>query len=63
MWWLAVVLSLLSLAAAAWRIAGTALSLPARIAWIATCGLIGLPALVSLLLMVPRCEPVDRPHK
>jgi hypothetical protein len=56
MWWFAVVLSLLSLAAAAWRTAGTALSLPARIAWIVTCGLVGLPAFASLWMMVPPRE-------
>jgi hypothetical protein len=56
MWWLAAALSLLSLAAAAWRTAGTSLSPPARLAWLAACGLMGLPALASLWLMVPIAE-------
>jgi hypothetical protein len=51
MWWLAGALSLLSLAAAAWRTAGTSMTRPARIAWIAACGVLGLPALASLCLI------------
>lgn len=54
--WLASVLSLLSLIAAFWRTSRTGLSPPARWGWIVACGLIGLPALGSLWLLVPRCE-------
>jgi len=55
--WLAAVLSLLSLAVAVWRTAGTTLSATSRLAWTAGCGLFGLPALASLWLMVP-AQPV-----
>jgi hypothetical protein len=58
MWWLAGVLAILSLATAVWRTASAALSLPARVAWIATCGLMGLPALASLWLMHPAGDTV-----
>lgn len=53
---LAAVLALLSLAVAAWRTSGTALSLRGRLIWIVGCGLGGLPALVTLWLMVPLRE-------
>lgn len=56
--WLAGALSLLSLVAATWRTAHTGLSPPARWGWIAACALIGLPALGSLWLLVPRREVV-----
>jgi hypothetical protein len=55
-WWLAAMLLLLSLATAVWRTARTTLSSSARLAWIAACGVIGLPALASLWLMVPPRE-------
>jgi hypothetical protein len=54
--WLAAVLSVLSLVAAIWRTAGIGLSTRVRLAWIATCGLLGIPALASLWVMVPRRE-------
>jgi hypothetical protein len=55
-WWLAAALSLLSLFAAVWRTAGASLSRLARLSWIAASGLLGLPAVASLWLMVPRHE-------
>jgi hypothetical protein len=54
---LAAVLALLSLVLAARRTAGTALSLRARLIWIVSCGLGGLPALGSLWLMAPTRVP------
>lgn len=58
MLWLAGLLSLLAVIGAVWRTARTALSPSARWAWIAACALIGLPALGSLWLLVPRREVV-----
>ena len=51
---LAAALSLTSLALAIWRV--RRISLPARTgwAWIVTCGVVGIPALVSLWLLYPR---------
>jgi len=54
MLWLAGLLSLLAAIGAAWRTARTALSPAARWGWVAACALIGLPALGSLWLLVPR---------
>ncbi len=59
MWMLAALLSLLAMMGAAWRSGRQGLSLPARIAWIAACGLIGVPGLVSLWLLYPQREQVD----
>lgn len=53
---LAAVLALLSLAVAAWRTFRTALSPRGRLIWIVGCGLGGLPALLTLWLMVPPRE-------
>lgn len=47
-------LLLLSVLGALWRLPRTTLSLPARIAWVAACAVVGLPALMSLWLM---CRP------
>jgi hypothetical protein len=59
MWMLAALLSLLSMAGAAWRSGRQGLSPWARIAWIAASGLVGVPGLVSLWLMYPQREQVD----
>lgn len=53
---IAASLMLLSLLGAIWRTRQTALSTQARIAWIALCGAIGLPALMSLWLLYPKRE-------
>ena len=58
MLWLAGLLSLLATIGAAWRTARTTLSMRARCGWIAACALIGLPALGSLWLVVPRRDVV-----
>jgi len=50
------VLMLLSLLGAVWWTRQTDLSKPARLGWIAACGVIGLPALMSLRLIHPRRE-------
>ncbi|NUO74922.1 MAG: hypothetical protein HOQ32_02800 [Lysobacter sp.] len=62
---IAAVLALLAVLGALWRLPRTALSLPARIAWIAACAVLSLPALMSLwLLYRPReiAEPVPLPQ-
>lgn len=61
MLWLAAVLSLLSLAGAVWLTARSPLSTIGRWAWVAACAVIGLPALASLWLLVPRREDVRMP--
>ncbi|MDR7069499.1 hypothetical protein J2X02_002350 [Pseudoxanthomonas japonensis] len=58
MTWLAGVLSLLAVIGAVWRTARTGLSVPARCGWIVACALVGLPALGSLWLLVPRRDVV-----
>ena len=58
-WIIAAVLMSLSFLGAIWRTAQTALSVPARIAWIAVCGAIGLPALMSLWLIHPKREVLE----
>ena len=50
---------LLSLVVAVWRTRKTSLSTPARIAWIAACGVVSLPALMALWLLYPKRETVD----
>lgn len=50
---LAGVLCLLSLLAAIWLTGRQALGTAARWSWVAACGLIGVPALLSLWLLVP----------
>jgi hypothetical protein len=57
--WLAGVLSLLSLIGAVWLTARSQLSTAGRWAWVAACALIGLPALASLWLLIPRRESVE----
>ena len=52
-------LMLFSLLAAVWRTRQISLSTPARIAWIAACGLLSLPALLSLWLLYPKREVLD----
>jgi hypothetical protein len=52
-------LLLLSVLGALWRLPRTALSLPARIAWVAACAMVGLPALMSLWLMYRPREVLD----
>ncbi|MGH8075926.1 MAG: hypothetical protein ACREPE_01185 [Lysobacter sp.] len=56
---IAGVLMLLSLVGSIWYLRRTALSMPARISWIIACGLIGLPALLSLWLLYPEREQLD----
>ena len=59
---LAAALSALSLLLGAWRTRRAGLPTPARLAWVAACGLVGLPALLALwLLYPPRGRPDDRP--
>jgi dienelactone hydrolase len=52
-------LLVLSLLLGAWRVRRTELSSPARLAWIAACGLVGLPALMALWLLYPPRERLD----
>ncbi len=54
--WLAWACCLLSLLGAIWISGRQAHSPRARWAWVLLCGVVGLPALVSLWLMVPRRE-------
>ena len=58
---LAGALMLVSLLGAVWRTRQTALSRPARIAWIIVCGLVGLPALMALWWLYPKRETVEAP--
>ena len=51
MWLLAGALSLLSLIGALWRTRSLAMPALTRVAWVAVCGLIGLPALAALWLL------------
>ncbi len=53
MWMLAGVLMLASLLAAWWLLRRRQLPTPSRVAWIIACGVIGVPALVSLWLFYP----------
>lgn len=67
MWLLAASLSLLAAIGALWRTRRLALPISVRAAWIAVCGLIGLPALAALwLLHRPResvaSEPLGMHH-
>ena len=55
----AAVLCALSLLAAIVISARQAHPAPRRWAWIAVCGLVGLPALASLWLLYPRREQMD----
>ncbi|MDQ0009126.1 hypothetical protein J2T07_001303 [Luteibacter jiangsuensis] len=55
---LAAVLALLSLCIGGWVAWRRASSLPARAAWTLGCGIVGIPALVGLLLIVPRREGI-----
>jgi len=54
--WLAGLLMLVSLLASLWLVRRRALSMPARVAWVLACGVIGLPALESLWLLYPALE-------
>lgn len=56
---IAASLMLLSLLGAIWRTRRTALSTRARIAWIAICGAVGLPGLMSLWLLYPKREVLE----
>ena len=59
----AALLMLLSLLLGAWRMRRTALGTRARWAWLALCGLLGLPALMALWLLYPPRERLDDvPH-
>jgi hypothetical protein len=58
---LAGALLLSSLLLGAWRTRRLALSPAARGAWIAACGLVGLPALIALWLLYPPREHPDAP--
>ncbi|SFW71881.1 hypothetical protein [Luteibacter sp. UNCMF366Tsu5.1] len=53
---LAAALALLSLAIGGWFAVHRLSSLSSRIVWTLACGCIGIPALISLLLVVPRRE-------
>lgn len=55
-WITAGVLMLLSLLGGVWWTRQTDLSRPARLGWILTCGVLSLPALMSLRLIHPRRE-------
>jgi dipeptidyl aminopeptidase/acylaminoacyl peptidase len=55
-WTVALVLSLLSLLGALWRTRRLALSPVARAAWVATCAVLSVPALLSLWLLYPPRE-------
>jgi len=57
--WLAAVCCLLSLLGAVWLTGRQALSPRARWGWVLLCGVVGLPALASLWLMVPRRESLQ----
>lgn len=59
--WLAAVLSLFAASIGAWVAWRRSLSLGSRLAWTATCALVGLPAVASLALIVPRAERAVRP--
>lgn len=59
--WLAAALNLLSLAGAAWLVRRRGLSPRARWVWIAVCGGVGLPALLSLWLLYPPREDEEAP--
>ncbi|MDQ3057754.1 MAG: hypothetical protein M3Q96_08515, partial [Pseudomonadota bacterium] len=52
-------LMLLSLLGAIWHVRRTALSPSARIAWVVACGLLSVPALLSLWLLHPPREQLD----
>ena len=56
--WLAAACCLLSLLGAAWLSGRQSHSPRGRWAWVALCGVVGLPALASLWLMYPRRETV-----
>lgn len=58
-WAIAGALMLLSLLVAIWRTRQVAISLPARIAWVIACGVLSVPALVSLWLLHPPRERLD----
>ena len=60
MWLLAGALMLMSLLAAVPLSASRDLSIPARMLWILACGIVGLPALVSLWLLHPERERAPR---
>jgi hypothetical protein len=53
---LALALMLVSLLLAIWRTRQTDLSAPARWAWVLACGVLSVPALISLWLIYPRRE-------
>ncbi|MCI4567500.1 hypothetical protein [Lysobacter sp. CFH 32150] len=52
-------LMLVSWLGAIWYVRRTTLSLPARIAWVVACGVISIPALLSLWLLYPERERLD----
>jgi len=59
--WLAGVFCLLSLLAAIWLSGRQAHSTRGRWAWVVLCGVVGVPALVSLWLLYPRRETLSTP--
>jgi hypothetical protein len=59
--WLAAVCGLLSLLGAIWVSGRQRHSARSRWAWVAVCGVVGLPALASLWLLYPRCETLPLP--
>lgn len=58
-WIIAIALTLLSLLGAVWYTRRLSLSKLERSAWIAACGLIGIPALLSLWLLYPGRDRQD----
>jgi hypothetical protein len=60
-WAIAIGFGLLSLAGAAWRLQRVDATPMARAAWLATCALIGLPALMALWLLYPPRERLYHP--
>ncbi len=52
-------LMLLSMIGAIWRTRRVDISKPARIAWIIACGLLSVPALISLWLLYPQRDQLD----
>ena len=68
MWLLAGALSLLALIGALWRTRRLAMPAQVRVAWVAVCGLIGLPALAALWLLyrpqeIVASEPFGMQHE
>jgi hypothetical protein len=59
LWVIAGILMLVSALLAVWRTQALSLPLIERIAWIIACGLIGIPAFLSLVLLYQKRERLD----